>query len=205
MIVGWAASSTIKDNVVHLMPLLYQENIQILSLMGQISLKVVAKCCYVIFILAILDYIYQKWEFEQNLKMTKQEVKDEFRQTEGDPLVKSRIKSIQREMARRRMMEEVPKADVVITNPTHFAVALRYSIDDDMRAPSVVAKGANNIASRIKELARKHEIPLIENKSLAQKLYKLDLGEEIPPQFYKAVAEILAYVYALKNKKASSR
>ena len=154
--------------------------------------------------LPILDYIYQKWEFEENLKMTKQEVKDEFKQTEGDPMVKSRIRSIQREMAKRRMMEEVPKADVVITNPTHLAIALRYETSGTMNAPSVIAKGANNIAARIKEIARENGIPLIENKPLAQNLYKLELGEEIPPKFYQAVAEILAYVYKLKKKQPSS-
>ena len=201
IIVGWAAFSILKDNTGHLMPLMYQEDVQIISLLGQISLKVVIRCCYVIFILAILDYLYQKWEFEQNLKMTKQEVKDEFKQTEGDPLIKSRIRSIQREMARRRMMEEVPKADVVITNPTHLSVAIRYSAAENMAAPTVVAKGANKLAFRIRELAEEHKIPVMENKILAQNLYKLDLGEEIPPQFYQAVAEILAYVYSLKKKR----
>jgi flagellar biosynthetic protein FlhB len=190
--------------MVHLMPLMYQENIQILSLLGQISLKVIVKCCYVICILAVLDYIYQKWEYEEGLKMTKQEVKDEYKQTEGDPLVKSRIRSIQREMARRRMMEEVPKADVVITNPTHLSIALRYNAEESMKAPTIVAKGANNIAFRIREIAQEHQIPIVENKNLAQKLYKLDLGEEIPPQFYRAIAEILAYVYGLKNRTVHS-
>jgi flagellar biosynthetic protein FlhB len=205
IIVGWAAFSTISEDFSKIMPLMYQEEIQIITVLGQISLKVLIRCCYVILILAILDYIYQKWEFEQNLKMTKQEVKDEFRQTEGDPLVKSRIKSIQREMARRRMMEDVPKADVVITNPTHLSIALQYGgPQEGMSAPRIVAKGANKIAFRIRELAKKHDIPIIENKSLAQNLYKLDIGDEIPPQFYQAVAEILAYVYGLKRKKVNS-
>ena len=201
IIVSWAAFSTLKDNISHIMPLMYQDNVQILSLLGQVSMSVFMRSCCVILVLAILDYMYQKWEFEQNLKMTKQEVKDEFKQTEGDPLVKSRIRSIQREMARRRMMEEVPKSDVIITNPTHLAVAIRYRAEENMAAPKVVAKGANRIAFRIRELAEKHGIPLIENKILAQNLYKLDLGEEIPPKFYQAVAEILAYVYGLKKKK----
>ena len=201
IIVSWAAFSTLKDNISHIMPLMYQDNVQILSLLGQVSMSVFMRSCCVILVLAILDYMYQKWEFEQNLKMTKQEIKDEFKQTEGDPLVKSRIRSIQREMARRRMMEEVPKSDVIITNPTHLAVAIRYRAEENMAAPKVVAKGANRIAFRIRELAEKHGIPLIENKILAQNLYKLDLGEEIPPKFYQAVAEILAYVYGLKKKK----
>lgn len=201
-IVGWAAFSTLNEEFNHFIPLMYQENIQIMSLLGQASLKVVIRCCYIIFILAILDYIYQKWEFEQGMKMTKQEVKDEFKQSEGDPLVKSRIRSIQREVARRRMMEEVPKADVVITNPTHLSVALSYNPSKNMAAPVIVAKGANKVAFRIRELAKKHHIPLVENKILAQNLYKLDLGEEIPPKFYQAIAEILAYVYGLKKKKS---
>ncbi|MBN1847734.1 MAG: flagellar biosynthesis protein FlhB [Deltaproteobacteria bacterium] len=199
LIVGWAAFSTLKSEFIHIMPLMQQEQIQIISLLADISFKVTVKCCWVIAILAILDYIYQKWEFTENLKMTKQEVKDENKQTEGDPLVKSRIRSIQREMARRRMMEEVPKADVVITNPTHLAVALRYDSKEKMSAPIIVAKGANKVAERIRNVAEAHHIPLVENKPLAQNLYKLDLGEEVPPQFYQAVAEILAYVYGLKK------
>lgn len=205
LIVGWAAYSTLKDDFTRLIPLSYQENIQIFSLLGQLSIKVVIRCSCVIMILAIMDFMYQKWDHEQNLKMTKQEVKDEYRQTEGDPMVKSRIKSIQREMARRRMMEEVPKADVIITNPTHLSIALKYETGKKMRAPTVIAKGANNIAFKIREIAAKHNIPMIENKPLAQNLYKLDIGDEIPPQFYQAVAEILAYVYGLKNKRAMSQ
>jgi flagellar biosynthetic protein FlhB len=170
-----------------------------MSLLAEISLKVAIKCCWVIAILAILDYIYQKWEFAQNQKMTKQEVKDENKQTEGDPLVKSRIRSIQREMARKRMMAEVPKADVVITNPTYLAIALKYDAGAGMSAPMIVAKGANKVAHRIRQIAQESGIPLVENKPLAQNLYRLDLGEEVPPQFYQAVAEILAYVYGLKK------
>jgi len=198
-IVGWAAFSTLKNEFIHIMLLMHQEQIQIMSLLADLSFKVAIKCCWVIAILAILDYLYQKWEYTENLKMTKQEVKDENKQTEGDPLVKSRIRNIQRKMARRRKMEEVPKADVVITNPTHLAVALRYDPKEKMSAPIITAKGANNIAERIRKIAGEHHIPLVENKPLAQNLYKLDLGEEVPPQFYQAVAEILAYVYGLKE------
>jgi len=202
IIVGWAVFSTLKNDYTLLIPLMYQDNLQILNALGQISMKVVTRACYVIFVLAVLDYMYQKWEFEQNLKMTKQEIKDEARQTEGDPLVKGRIRSIQRDMARRRMMKEVPKADVVITNPTHYAVALVYKPEEKMTAPKIIAKGADKIAMKIKEIASEHGIPMVENRPLAQNLYKLDLGQEVPPKFYKAVAEILAYVYGLKNKKA---
>lgn len=198
IIVGWAAFSTIKEDFSRLLPLLYQEKIQIISLLGETSFKVIVRCCWVIAILAILDYFYQKWEFEQKLKMTKQEVKEEFKQTEGDPMVKGKIRSAQREMARRRMMEEVPKADVVITNPTHFSVALKYDAAK-MASPKIVAKGANRIAFRIREVATENGIPIVENKPLAQNLYKLELGDEIPSEFYQAVAEVLAYVYSLKK------
>jgi flagellar biosynthetic protein FlhB len=199
LIVGWAAFSVLHEEMKNMVPLLYQDKIQIFAMLGSVSLKVVVRCCWVIAIMAILDFAYQKWDHEQRLKMTKQEVKEEFKHTEGDPLIKSRIRSMQREMARRRMMQEVPNADVVITNPTHLAVALRYE-PKKMAAPLIVAKGAERIALRIKELARAHQVPLVENRPLAQNLYKLDLGQEVPSQFYQAVAEILAYVYKLKKK-----
>lgn len=202
LIVGWAAFSVLKDNVSHLIPLVYQGKAQIISMLANISLQVATRCCYVIAILAILDFLYQKWDFEKNMNMTKQEVKDEFKQTEGDPMIKSRIRSIQREMARKRMMQEVPKADVVITNPIHLAIALRYDLES-MTAPMIVAKGANKVAFRIKTLATENHIPVVENRTLAQNLYKLDIGKEIPPHFYQAVAEILAYVYSLKKKESS--
>ena len=198
MIVGWAAYSTLKEEFSHLLPLIYQEGSEIMAFLALASWKIVIRCCWVIAILAVLDYIYQRWEFSRKLRMTKQEVRDEFKHTEGDPLVKSRIRSIQREMARRRMMEQVPKADVVITNPDHLAVALLYK-PSGMTAPRVVAKGADLIAMKIKELAREHGVPIVENKALAQNLYKLDLDGEIPAHFYQAVAEILAYVYRLKR------
>ncbi|MBW1914979.1 MAG: flagellar biosynthesis protein FlhB [Deltaproteobacteria bacterium] len=203
LIVAWAAFSILRDEYPRLVPLIYQDNIQIISTLGYISMKLVIRCSCIIAILAILDFIYQKWELEESLKMTKQEVKDEFKQTDGDPLIKARIRSIQREMARRRMMEEVPKADVVITNPTHLSIAIRYDSNKEMAAPVIVAKGANNVAMKIREVAEKNNIPLVENKSLARNLNKLEIGDEIPSKFYQVIAEILAYVYGLKkNAKA---
>jgi flagellar biosynthetic protein FlhB len=199
IIVASVAFTTLKNELNHMIPLLYQDKVQIISVLGQSAFKVTIRCCVILTLLAILDFLYQRWDHEQKLKMTKQEVKDEYKHTEGDPMVKSRIRSIQREMARRRMMEEVPKADVVITNPTHLAVALRYD-QMKMPAPRIVAKGANQIAERIKALAREHQVPVVEDKPLAQNLYKLEIGEEIPTQFYQAVAEILAYVYGLRRK-----
>lgn len=162
--------------------------------------KLVMKLSIIMIILAILDWIYQKYDFEKGLKMTKQEVKDEMKQREGDPLVRSRIRQKQREIAFQRMMAEVPKADVVITNPVHIAVALSY-VAEDMHAPKVVAKGAGVIADRIKEVAKENEVPIIEDRPLAQQLFKLaDVGDYVPPNLFKAVAEILAYVYRLGRK-----
>ena len=172
----------------------------ILIYMLKVIFKIFIWVSMAMLLLAIADYAFQRWQFEKQLKMTKQEVKDEMKQTEGDPLVKSRIKSIQIQTARRRMMQEVPEADVVVTNPTHLAMAIRYD-SGSMGAPRVVAKGAGHVAERIKQLASDHHIPVIENKKLAQNLYKLvKLGEEVPIQLYQAVAELLAYVYKLKGK-----
>ncbi|WP_027408700.1 flagellar biosynthesis protein FlhB [Anoxybacteroides tepidamans] len=150
--------------------------------------------------LAFLDYLYQRFDFEKNIRMSKQEIKEEFKKTEGDPLIKSKIKQKQREMAMKRMMQEVPKADVVITNPTHYAIALKYD-DQEMEAPIVVAKGVDYIALKIKQLAKEHNVVTVENRPLARALYsQAEIGDAIPEQFFKAVAEILAYVYRLKRK-----
>lgn len=153
----------------------------------------------VITLFAVADFVYQRWQFGRNLRMTKQEMKEENKEIEGDPLVKARIRSLQREMARKRMMAEVPKADVVITNPTHFAICLKYEADG-MSAPRVIAKGQNLIAQKIKEVARTSGVPLFEDKPLARALYQVQLGQEIPEMFYKAVAMILAHAYKAKGK-----
>ncbi len=152
-------------------------------------------------ILSILDYIYQVWDHEQNIKMTKQQVKDEHKQTEGDPQVRSKIKEKQREISRKRMMSEVPEADVVITNPVHLAIALKYS--GDMPAPQLVAKGQGFVAQKIKELAEANDVAVVENRELARTLYYyVEIGEEIPEELYQAVAEVLAFVYRLKRSKS---
>ncbi|MDY0131269.1 MAG: flagellar biosynthesis protein FlhB [Desulforegulaceae bacterium] len=166
----------------------------------QTSFRIFVWILIVMIILAVMDYLYQKWDFEQKIKMSKQEVKDEMKQSEGDPHVKSRIKQLQAEAARNRMMSEVPKADVVITNPTHIAIALRYD-QLNMKAPSVLAKGAGRIAEKIKEIAIKENIPVIEQPQLARNLFKVvGVGEQIPSEFFQAVAEILAQVYQMKKK-----
>lgn len=151
-------------------------------------------------ILALFDYLFQRWEFEKNIRMTRQEVLEEFKQTEGDPQVRSRIRQKQREMAARRMMAAVPTADVIITNPTHYAIALLYQADT-MSAPEVVAKGVGHIALRIKDIANEHLIPTVENPPLAKALYKsVEIGQQIPADLYPAVAEVLAFVYRLKRR-----
>lgn len=171
----------------------------IVAYVGKVAFRIIASTCWILIVLAVLDFLYQHWEHMKSLKMTKQEVKEEYKQLEGDPLVKGRIRRIQREMARRRMMAAVPKADVVITNPTHYAIALRYE-QESMAAPMVVAKGADYVAEKIKEIARQHHVPIVENREVAQMLFKLtEVGEAIPETLYRAVAEILAYVYRIKN------
>lgn len=153
----------------------------------------------VILVLAALDYFYQWWEYNKSLKMSKQEVKEEFKQTEGNPQIKGKIRERQRAMALRRMMQEVPKATAVVTNPTHFAVAIRY--DKKMAAPEVVAKGQDFLAERIKQVAKENRVTVVENKPLARALYAtVEVGETIPPELYQAVAEVLAYVFRLKRR-----
>ncbi len=159
------------------------------------------KLLVVLAVLSIFDWLYNRWDVERKLKMTKEELKEELKQTEGDPQVKAKIRQKQREMARRRMLAEVPKADVVITNPTHYAVALEYK-PKEMPAPKVIAKGKDKLALKIREIAKEHNIPIYEDPPLAQILYKkVEVGEFIPEELYQAVAKVLAYVYRLKNKK----
>ena len=172
------------------------------SFTADVTFKIIFYVFLAMLVLSALDYLYQRWQYEESLKMTKQEVTDEHKQSEGDPKVKSRIRSLQRQTAYHRMMAEVPKADVVITNPTHLAIALRFA-SDEMPAPRVVAKGAGTIAERIRETAREHNVPIVENKPLAQTLFKMtELGDYIPVELYRAVAEVLAYVYRLKGKRS---
>ena len=164
------------------------------------AFKIVFYVTLALLVLAVLDYAYQRWQYEQSLKMTKQEVKDERKQSEGDPQVKARIRSLQRQAAYQQMMAAVPTSDVVITNPTHLAIALRFN-PSEMAAPRVVAKGADFIAERIREIAREHRVPVVENKTLARALYKMaEIGDYVPVDLYRAVAEVLAYVYRLKGK-----
>lgn len=173
---------------------------QSLALIGDIIINIGIRISVSFFVLAVADLIYQKWKFHQDMKMSKQEVKDEYKQTEGDPKVKGQQKQRMRQASQRRMMQEIPQADVVITNPTHLAVAIRYD-KEKYDAPVVVAKGADYLAQRIKEIARESDVEIVENKPLARMLYhNVELGSQIPPELYQMVAEVLAYVYGLKGK-----
>jgi len=166
---------------------------------GEMAFSLGIKVVLALLALAILDYIYQRWEYDRSLRMTRQEIRDEYRQLEGDPLVKARIRQLQREASRRRMISEIPKADVVITNPIHLAVAVRYD-PGKSRAPQVVAKGARLLAERIKEIARANRVPLYEDPSLAQALFSVPAGGELPAALYHGVAQVLAFVYHANRK-----
>ena len=199
LFIGGIAFGIVKNETTAMPALMQQEVVDILLFIGRVAFKIFFFVCLGLIVLAFLDYVYQRWQYEQSLKMTKQEVKDERRQIEGDPKVKGRIRRVQLELARRRMMEAVPEADVVITNPVHLAVALKFDAAK-MIAPTIVAKGSGYVAERIKEIARSHQVPIVENKPLAQALHKMaEIGEFIPVELYRAVAEVLAYVYRLKG------
>jgi flagellar biosynthetic protein FlhB len=151
-------------------------------------------------IIALLDFAYQKHKFHEDQKMTKQEVKDEYKNAEGDPAVKGKQRQRMQESSRRRMMQNIPKADVVITNPTHFAVAIQYDLSV-APAPIVLAKGEDHLAAKIKEVAKENKVEIVENKPLARMLYyNVEIGEQVPPELYQTVAEVLAMVYHIKGK-----
>lgn len=176
------------------------DRMQFASYLTSTGFRLIGGVSIALFIVAALDFAYQKFRFHKKLMMSKQEVKQEHKQREGDPLLKARVRSLQREIARKRMMQEIPKADVIVTNPTHIAVALRYDAEK-MAAPRVVAKGADLLAQRIKEVARKHNIPMVENVPLARALHKsVKVGKTVPRALFQAVAEVLAYVYRLKGR-----
>lgn len=174
--------------------------LQAIQLVGQLVIDLGLRIALVYIFVAAVDYIYQKFKFSRDMRMTKQEVKDEYKQTEGDPQIKGRIRQKMMEASRRRMMQSLPQADVVITNPTHYAVAIKYD-PDVADAPLVIAKGEDYMARRIKEVAKEHDIEIVENKPLARMLYtNVEIGQAVPPELYQAVAEVLAFVYHLKGK-----
>jgi flagellar biosynthetic protein FlhB len=199
-IVGWIAYATIRAAVPSLLLLPASAPgpivLEILMLCFRLAMRAVLAMIF----LAILDYGFQRWKFERSIKMTRQEVREELRHLEGDPLIRARIRSIRRQMSLQRMMTDVPTADVVVTNPYHIAVALRYDMTR-MRAPKVVAKGARLLAERIKQIAAENRVPVVEKRTLAQLLYKsVEVGQEIPENLYQVVAEVLAYVYQIDQR-----
>jgi len=199
LVIGLLSYSTLRNQVIGLFRMSDGGVEAGIVLIGSIIINLGLRISAVFLIIGIGDYIYQRIKFRNQMKMTKQEVKDEYKQTEGDPQIKARIKQKMREAARRRMMKKLPEADVVITNPTHFACAIKYE-KEVSSAPILIAKGADYIAQKIKEVAKENDIPIVENKPLARMLYyNVELDEEIPKELYQMTAEVLAYVYKLKN------
>ena len=200
IVIGAALYVVLVDHVLSMPQFIFFGLETSLGQIADIIFNMAFKICGLILVLGVLDLAYQKWQTTQDLKMTKQEVKDEFKQSEGDPQIKGKIKQKQRQMAMARMMQEVPKADVIVTNPTHFAVALEYH--KGMTAPVVLAKGQDLVAQRIKEIAREAGVAIVENKPLARALFaSTEIGDAVPQELYQAVAEVLAYVYRLKHRR----
>jgi flagellar biosynthetic protein FlhB len=201
VLLGIVGYSVLKGLIVNAVMLADSDVMNIAQFLVSSTSEVVIKCGMAFGVIAAADYFYQKYEFGKQMRMTKQEVKDEFKTMEGDPQIKGRIRNIQRQIAYKRMMSDVPTASVVVTNPTHFAVALKYETGK-MSAPKVVAKGADLIALKIKEIAKAHHVPIVEDKPLARALYAAaDVGDDIPEKLFQAVAQILAYIYRLKQAK----
>jgi len=193
--------STLEPRMNSLIGLFDMEFMQVLVFLGQTIMSVVTSVGMFFIFLALADYAYQWYEYEKNIRMSKQDIKEEYRQMEGDPQIKGKIKERQRMMSQRRMMQNVPKADVIIRNPTHYAIAVQYEMGKQ-RAPIILAKGMDSLALKIIEVAVKHNIPSIENKPLARGLYEsVEIDQEIPEKYYHAVAEVLAFVYQLKKGK----
>lgn len=200
ILIVWVTYSAVVDDSRNLLLLYDMSLMRAVMFVGSVIINAGMKISVAYFVIGIIDYIYQKWKFKEDMKMTKQEVKDEYKNSEGDPQVKGKQRAKMREASQRRMMQDVPKADVVITNPTHYAVALKYDAEE-AQAPVVLAKGTDYLALQIKEKAKEADVEIVENKPLARMLYaNVEIGEEIPPELYQTVAEILAAVYRLKNK-----
>jgi flagellar biosynthesis protein FlhB len=178
---------------------IFFEPVQFAEVVTKLALKLLAGLVAFITVIAALDFMYQKIRLQRQLRMSREEIREEFKQSEGDPAVKGRLRQLRVERARRRMMQEVPKSDVIVTNPTHYAVALKYD-QDTMNAPKLLAKGADLIAQKIRDLAIEHNIPIVENPPLARSLYAtVEIDQEVPPEHYKVVAEIIGYVYRLRK------
>lgn len=198
-IVGAIVISVVRPTMPHMMLLPNEDVSSLLAFIMTLCSNIMIAVCAVVFLIAIADYMYQRFEFMKNLRMSKQDQKDEYKQQEGDPLIKQKIRQLRRDRAQKRMMENVPNADVVITNPTHYAIALKYD-QLTMRAPNVIAKGTDKVALRIKEVAEQHKVFIMRNPALTRLLYdNAEIDEEIPLAYYKAVAEVIGYVYKLKG------
>lgn len=190
----------LQDKWYYIMDMYHYTLPQAIVLVGDVIVNIGLRISLLFFVIGMADLLYQKWKFHKDMKMTKQEVKDEYKNQEGDPKVKGQQKQRMRQASQRRMMQELPQADVVITNPTHLAVAIKYD-KEKYEAPVVLAKGADYLAQKIKDVARENKIEIVENKPLARMLYhNVDIGEQIPPELYQMVAEVLAYVYGLQGK-----
>ncbi|MEN4010634.1 MAG: flagellar biosynthesis protein FlhB [Chloroflexota bacterium] len=201
LVVGWVAYSYLRNNLPAVAGLLQSDFRAALSRFADLSIDLMVQVGAVYIILAVADYAYQRWDLMRNLRMTKEEVKEEYKRSEGDPFYKSRIRAQQRRIARNRMMSKVPKAAVVVTNPTHLAIAIEYH--EGMNAPRVLAKGALRVAEKIVEIAREHSIPVVQNIPLARAMYKTtEIDQEISADLYLAMAEVLAYVYRLRGRGA---
>ena len=199
LVIIYVAYTSIKDKADNIFLLYDIPLMQAVILCGTIIIDAGFKISMVYLVIGLLDFAYQKHKFNDEMKMTKQEVKDEYKNTEGNPEIKGRQKQRMREASQRRMMQDVPKADVVITNPTHLAVAIKYDAETS-KAPVVLAKGEDYVAMKIREAAKENQIEIVENKPLARMLYaNVEIGQEIPPELYQAVAEVLAMVYNMKN------
>lgn len=200
VVVGYIVYAFLRTRYADIESLVGADYLTTCSAIGQLTWGLLLRAGLALVVIAGLDYMFQRMQLEKQLRMTKQEVKEDYKRTEGDPLIKSRIRGKQRELARHRMMRDVPKADVVVTNPTQYAVALRYDAEVN-NAPVVLAKGRRLIAQRIKEIAIEAGVPIVENVQLARSLYaSVEIGQEIPAELYQAVAEILAYVYRLSHR-----
>ncbi|MDI6870367.1 MAG: flagellar biosynthesis protein FlhB [Bacillota bacterium] len=202
VLIAWAAYGAARPAFDLILGLNQTEVGEVFPTLETLVYRVGLRVATALFVLAVLDYAYQRWDYNRGLRMSKQEVKDELKQQEGDPHVKGQIKARMRQMAMRRMMQRVPQADVVITNPTHLAVALEYDAKT-MDAPEIVAMGADYVAQRIREIAQANEVPIVENPPLARALWATgEIGQAVPVDLYQAVAEVLAFVYRLRRRRA---
>jgi flagellar biosynthetic protein FlhB len=199
IVLGLIAYSVLENKSEQMVILMNEPFIEVANFIFTTSMELTWKIGLAYILIAVTDYYYQKWRFNEDMKMTKQETKDEYKQMEGDPMIKSRIRSIMRSRLRQLMIKNVPSADVILTNPTHFAVAIKYA-KGEMSAPKVIAKGVDFLAMKIRDIAMDNNVPIVENPPLARQLYyNVDVDEEIPEELYKAVAQVLAYVYSIKQ------